>query len=253
MVDRDAGTGEGGSLPSQDKIPSSPPRKAAAPAAAISPDEIPTAPLVRSKISTEPKPEPKPEPRPATLAAEAPPATARPRSSGYEETIDGQLLSQQLAAELPPLEHWDLYEILGLLGKGGMGVVYKARDRRLGRLVALKFIRGDDAVLVRRLKQEARAQASIEHPHVCKVYEVGEFHGQAYIAMQFIDGQPLAVVQRELTQPDKVLIMAMVAEAVHVAHRQGIIHRDLKPSNAAKERESQRIVPLQGKCLALAG
>ena len=61
--------------------------------------------------------------------------------------------------------------------------------------------------------------------YICKVYDVGEFHGQAYIAMQFIDGQPLSVVQSEMTRPDKVLTMALIAEAVHAAHRQGIIHR----------------------------
>jgi serine/threonine-protein kinase len=249
MVDRDSGNGGGGSSSPQGEVLTAPPRKTASPepAAAISQDEIPTAPLGRSKISTEPRP----EPRPASAIEAAPPSTARPKSSGYEETLDGQLLSQQLAGEVPLLEQWDLYEILGILGKGGMGVVYRARDRRLGRMVALKFIRGDDVVLVRRLKQEARAQASIEHPHVCKVYEVGEFHGQAYIAMQFIDGQPLSVVQRELAQPDKVLTMAMVAEAVHAAHRQGIIHRDLKPSKATREDVGPSTLPRSGDCLQM--
>ncbi len=235
MADRDAGNGEDGSLSPQDEVPTAPPRSkiAAEHAAGISQDEIPTAPLGHSKISLESSAAPGDS---AANPAKAPsPSTARPKSSGYDETLDGQVATPQAGTEMP-LDQWELYEILGLLGKGGMGMVYRARDRRLGRMVALKFIRGDDTVLVQRLKQEARAQASIEHPHVCKVYDVGEFHGQAYIAMQFIDGQPLSVVHHEMTQPDKVLTMALIAEAVHAAHRQGIIHRDLKPSNVMMER-----------------
>ena len=219
----------------QDEVPTAPPRSKLAPeyAAEVSQAEIPTAPLGHGRISL------------GTSAAArggvadpgdpASPSTARPQSSGFEETLDGQIATPQMGTEAP-LDQWELYEILGLLGKGGMGMVYRARDRRLGRMVALKFIRGDDVVLVRRLKQEARAQASIEHPHVCKVYDVGEFHGQAYIAMQFIDGQPLSAVHQDMTRPDKVLTMALIAEAVHAAHRQGIIHRDLKPSNVMMER-----------------
>src|SRR5690349_10684058 len=79
---------------------------------------------------------------------------------------------------------WDRYELLGLLGKGGMGAVYKARDRSLDRIVALKFILGAHPKLVMRFLQEARAQARIDHPNVCRVYEVGDVAGRAYIAMQ---------------------------------------------------------------------
>src|SRR5262245_35451145 len=87
-----------------------------------------------------------------------------------------------------PGSDWDQYELLGLLGEGGMGVVHKARDRRLDRIVALKFIRGGHPTLVMRLLQEARAQARIDHPNICRVYEVGSVKGRAYIAMQFVDG-----------------------------------------------------------------
>ena len=181
---------------------------------------------------------------PASNEAETPRLVAPSASSGYEATIDGQPPQALVETEFRSLERWERYEILGLLGKGGMGVVYKARDRKLGRIVALKFIRGDDAVLVKRLKQEARAQASIEHPHICKVYEVGEYSGQAYIAMQFIDGPPLSLAYREMTLPARVLTLTLIAEAVHAAHRQGIIHRDLKPSNVIVERTAEgRWVP----------
>ena len=172
---------------------------------------------------------------PASNEAETPRLVAPSASSGYEATIDGQPPQALVETEFRSLDRWERYEILGLLGKGGMGVVYKARDRKLGRIVALKFIRGDDAVLVKRLKQEARAQASIEHPHICKVYEVGEYSGQAYIAMQFIDGPPLSLAYREMTLPARVLTLTLIAEAVHAAHRQGIIHRDLKPRKGVRE------------------
>lgn len=136
----------------------------------------------------------------------------------------------------PGTSRWDRYEMLELLGKGGMGAVYKARDRKLGRVVALKFILRDDPALAQRFMQEARAQARIEHDHVCKVYEVGEVQGNAFIAMQFIDGQPLPVAQHQMSQEEKVAVLTLVAEAVHAAHRQGVIHRDIKPGNIMVER-----------------
>ena len=142
------------------------------------------------------------------------------------DTLEGlpSLAHGEMLAHAP--QDWERYQLLSLLGKGGMGAVYKARDLRLGRIVALKFIRGDDRYLTERLLQEARAQARIEHDHICKVHEVGEINGMAYIAMQFIDGQPLSVVYRQMTAEDKVLTLIQVAEAVHAAHRLGIIHRE---------------------------
>lgn len=135
-----------------------------------------------------------------------------------------------------PVARWDRYEFQKKLGQGGMGAVYKARDRRLGRDVALKFIRGGDPNMVMRFLQEARAQARIDHPNVCKVYEVGEVEGKAYIAMQYVDGQSLNRAAKGLSLTEKVLLMRQVAEAMHEAHRLGIIHRDLKPDNIMVER-----------------
>jgi len=135
-----------------------------------------------------------------------------------------------------PVARWDRYEFQKKLGQGGMGAVYKARDRRLGRDVALKFIRGGDPNMVMRFLQEARAQARIDHPHVCKVYEVGEVEGKAYIAMQYVDGHSLNRAAKDLSLTEKVLLMRQVAEAMHEAHRLGIIHRDLKPDNIMVER-----------------
>jgi tetratricopeptide (TPR) repeat protein/predicted Ser/Thr protein kinase len=144
-----------------------------------------------------------------------------------------------------PFSNWERYEFLELLGRGGMGEVYKARDRRLGRIVALKFIRGFDLELSMRFLQEARAQARIDHPNVCKVYEVGEVQGKAYIAMQFVEGERLDRAATSMSQQEKVRVMQEVAVAVHEAHRQGVIHRDLKPANIVVERgESGRNFPV---------
>jgi eukaryotic-like serine/threonine-protein kinase len=134
-----------------------------------------------------------------------------------------------------PVSSWERYEFIELLGRGGMGEVYKARDRRLDRVVALKFIRGADPDRVMRFLQEARAQARIDHPHVCKVYEVGEVGGKAYIAMQLVGGQRLDEAAADMSLPEKVRVMREVAAAIHEAHRLGIIHRDLKPSNIMVE------------------
>lgn len=127
---------------------------------------------------------------------------------------------------------------LEFLGKGGMGRVYRAFDPSLDRLVALKFLHGDDPDLRRRLLVEARAQAKLEHENVCKVYEVGEEEGKLYIAMQYIRGKTLRESAPEMSTPQKVKIIIRVAEAMHEAHRAGLIHRDLKPANIMVEQNN---------------
>ncbi|MCB1034592.1 MAG: serine/threonine protein kinase, partial [Acidobacteria bacterium] len=122
------------------------------------------------------------------------------------------------------------YETGVLLGRGGMGEVYKAYDHQLQRHVALKVLRVFSEEAARRLLREARAQARLDHPHICKVYEVGEDPRQPQIALQLIDGRPLDQVAPEMTLEQRVRVLAQVAEAVHAAHRTGMIHRDLKPA-----------------------
>lgn len=126
--------------------------------------------------------------------------------------------------------------MLGLLGRGGMGEVYKALDPALGRFVALKFLRGDDPDMTARFLREARAQARVEHERVCKVHEAGEEGGRPYIAMQFIDGKPLDRVAAEMSLEQKVRVMEEVSDALHAAHQTGLIHRDVKPGNILVER-----------------
>lgn len=127
------------------------------------------------------------------------------------------------------------YEDIRLAGEGGMGTVYRAVDPRLGRPIALKLLKSDDPSLCRRFITEARAQASIQHEHVCGVYEAGLADGEPYIVMQYIDGEPLSRVRERMTLEQQVKLLQEVATAVHEAHRQGMIHRDLKPGNILVE------------------
>jgi Tol biopolymer transport system component len=132
--------------------------------------------------------------------------------------------------------HIGSYQIESLLGAGGMGEVYRAHDERLRRSVALKFLPtglAQDPDARRRLELEARAAAALDHPYICKVYEVGEAEGRTFIAMECVAGETLRA--RLATGPlalSKVLAIGIeIAEALATAHRHGIIHRDLKPSN----------------------
>ncbi len=134
-----------------------------------------------------------------------------------------------------PVTDWDRYEIQEFIGRGGMGDVYRAHDPRLGRNVALKFLRRAEPDLVERFTREARAQARIDHDNVCPVYEVGEIEGHSYIAMQYVAGGSLKQITDLLSLRQKVSIMADVADALHAAHLAGLIHRDIKPGNILVE------------------
>ncbi|WP_254360507.1 protein kinase domain-containing protein [Corallococcus exiguus] len=135
-----------------------------------------------------------------------------------------------------PVPHWTLYRPIRFLGQGGMGRVFLARDLRLHRDVALKFVRDEDPELSRRFISEARAQARVDHERVCRVYEVGEVQGRAYIAMQYIAGAPLHTLAGTLSVEQKALVLRDATLGVHAAHLAGLVHRDLKPSNILVER-----------------
>jgi hypothetical protein len=128
------------------------------------------------------------------------------------------------------------YEILGELGRGGMGVVYKARDRALNRLVALKLVlagRHASAEARARLRAEAEAAARVPHPHVVPVYSSGEHDGCPYFVCEYVAGGSLAKRVGVQPQPprDAARLVMLLARAVHAAHQKGIVHRDLKPGN----------------------
>jgi tetratricopeptide (TPR) repeat protein/predicted Ser/Thr protein kinase len=128
------------------------------------------------------------------------------------------------------------YRLLNPLGSGGMGVVYLAEDTALGRTVALKFLSPQivhDPKRVDRFRNEARTASSLNHPNICTIYEVGEQDGELFIAMEYVEGRPLAESLRENGMPVETVLRygRQIAGALEHAHERGIIHRDLKPVN----------------------
>ena len=128
------------------------------------------------------------------------------------------------------------YEIQGFIGAGGMGEVYRARDTRLGRTVALKILTGGtetDPERRRRFEQEARAASALNHPHICVLHDVGSQEGTDYLVMECLEGQSLAgrIERGPLPFAEALEYGSQIAAALDAAHRQGIIHRDLKPGN----------------------
>jgi len=113
------------------------------------------------------------------------------------------------------------YEILERIGAGGMGEVWKARDTRLGRIVAIKKVKDQHS---ERFKQEARSIAALNHPNICQLHDIGE----DYLILEYVEGKPLS---SPLPEREAVRLGIQIATALEEAHRNGIIHRDLKPSN----------------------
>lgn len=158
----------------------------------------------------------------AATAYDAERVAAPPREEGDDPLIG------------KPIDH---FEVRALLGEGGMGRVYLAHDRSLDRPVALKLLRrelADDATLMARLVDEARAQARLQHPNVVTIYHIGHFEGSSYFVMEYVRGRTLAEVLEHdgpLTWGDALDYVVQTARALATAHERGMIHRDIKPSN----------------------
>src|SRR3984885_8841739 len=155
--------------------------------------------------------------------------------AGQRVLISGHLLAQR-------------YEVLGLLGEGGMGAVYKAKDVELGRVVALKVIRPDLArnrAILDRFKQELILATQVTHRNVVRIYDLGEAEGIKFITMEYVEGEDLAaILHRRVKLPPReaVAVIEQVCRALEAAHRVGVIHRDLKPQNIMLEKGTGRIL-----------
>ena len=131
----------------------------------------------------------------------------------------------------------DRYRVIGLLGRGGMGEVYRADDLKLGQPVALKFLPtklADDPVLRERFFAEVRITRQLSHPNICRVYDIGEVDNRHFLSMEYIDGENLASLIKRigaLTNEKALDITQQLVSGLSVAHEHGVLHRDLKPSN----------------------
>jgi serine/threonine-protein kinase len=178
-------------------------------------------------------------------AGEAPDETEyRARFPRYEDDVAAAFRERQPGPPGGGPPDIPGYEVLGAIGHGGMGVVYKARHKMLGRLVALKVLAAaahGGPELAERFRREVQTVARLEHPNIVPMYEAGERGGVPFYAMQYVEGRSLAVALRDGPLPPRAAAACLeqVARAMHHAHERGVVHRDLKPSNILLDAEGR--------------
>ncbi|GMU66785.1 MAG: hypothetical protein AMXMBFR36_30590 [Acidobacteriota bacterium] len=159
------------------------------------------------------------------------PSSTHVEPEGVAPELDPSAEDRFADPDLDAVESLGRFRIERFLGAGGMGKVFRAFDRQLERPVALKLLTLQDAEAARRFLAEARAQARVDHPNVCKVYDAGEVRGRRFIVMQLLEGETLSRAASSLTLEQKIALVADVCDGVQAAHRIGLVHRDLKASN----------------------
>ena len=167
-------------------------------------------------------------------------SSSRTSSAAEYQISEGRFLPGRLIA--------GRYRIIALLGKGGMGEVYRADDLTLGQAIALKFLpdeAGRDEGLLERFRNEVRIARRVSHPNVCRVYDVGDVDGQTFFTMEYVDGEDLASLLRRIGRlpPDKALDIArQLCAGLAAAHTKGVLHRDLKPANIMLDGRGQVVI-----------
>ena len=168
--------------------------------------------------------------------------------SGDASAWKGSSPGRPAASPIDLPEQFGRYRIMKQLGQGGMGAVYLAHDTRLNRSVALKvpyFSPSDGPQAVQRFEREAHAAATLDHPNLCPIFDVGEVDGIHYLTMPYIEGKPLSEAMTRgqvVTEPQATAVARKLALALHEAHEKGIIHRDLKPGNIMVNRRRELII-----------
>jgi serine/threonine-protein kinase len=194
---------------------------------------------------------------PVAVPPDGPPATT-PSGGSTAATLaalgaappPGSEVSQSVAASSTPAHHElaGRYQILGLVGSGGMGTVYRARDRELDEIVALKMLRREvlaQAGILDRFRQEAKLARRVTHANVARTYDIGESDGDKFLTMEFIDGESLAakLTREGALAPHEVRTIASgICAGLHAAHAAGILHRDLKPDNVLLARDGRVVI-----------
>jgi tetratricopeptide (TPR) repeat protein/predicted Ser/Thr protein kinase len=182
-----------------------------------------------------------------TLPHPSPPPSRPPAPSGTPSSVAATSIAAFLSLQ-PGVVFGGRYEILRILGQGGMGAVYQARDRELDRMIALKVIRPElatDPAILQRFKQELILARNITHKNVVRIYDLGEAEGVRFITMEYVDGEDLRTMLRnhgKFSTSQAIPMIEQVCRALDAAHSEGVIHRDLKPQNIMRDKQGRVVV-----------